>query len=240
MASNLLVTGGHAHDFAATSAAVAALLAPVGIGTTITDDVDGALAGLADAPVDLLTVQAVRFRMLPERYDDLRPTYRLFLSDAAREGVVTHLARGGGLLGLHTASICFDDWPQWADILGAGWDWGRSWHPTPRRSHIGVRTGGHPIVAGVGDFDVLDEIYVDLAVAPDVVPLAESDVDGRPQPVLWARSWHGARIVYDALGHGVESLAESTHATLVVRAALWASGADDGVVAAAVAPALSR
>ncbi|WP_223694308.1 ThuA domain-containing protein [Leifsonia poae] len=79
----------------------------------------------------------------------------------------------------------------------------------------------HPIVAGLGDFEVDDERYTYLRTAPDLVPLATHEHEGVEYPLLWARTYGDARIVYDALGHDAASFASPTHRTIIARAAHW-------------------
>ncbi len=230
---NLLVTGGLAHDFPAISASLAAILEEAGITTTTTDDPEAAFASLPSDDVDLLTVNALRWRMEGvERYAAMREEWALSLSEAAREGVRAHLAAGRPLLAVHTASICFDDWPEWGEIVGAAWSWERSSHPPIGTVDIAVRTDAHPIVAGLGAFTVDDEVYGFLDEQPDLEPLASSPHGGRDHPLLWARTVRGARVVYDAMGHDTRSYDHPTHRTILRRAGLWLRGLPDEQVAA--------
>ncbi|MDH2425226.1 ThuA domain-containing protein [Sphaerisporangium sp. TRM90804] len=213
MATNLILSGGVAHDFPATSAALAGVLSEVGVESTVTEDIAGALT--AGAEFDLITVNALRcwndggwsageggapFRLPPEGRDTLR----------------RHLARGGGMLAVHAASICFDDWDGWARTLGASWRWGVSGHPPLGPAEVKVH-GGHPIVDGLADFELVDEVYSDLDVLTGVQPLASS----LGQPLVWARPAGQGRLVYDALGHDTRSYDSPAHRTLLRRAALW-------------------
>lgn len=186
----------------------------------VTDDIEGGLAGLDGGGHRLLTVNALRWRMLDERYAADRPRWGFRLSDAGRAALLGYLGGGGSLLAVHTAAICFDDWPEWGDIVGAAWVWGASAHPPP--GPVAVRLGGsHPIVAGLDDFTVVDEVYGFMAVRPDVVPLAGAAHGGAEHPLLWARRFGPARVVYDALGHDAASLSHPVHRTILQRAARW-------------------
>jgi uncharacterized protein len=218
---NLILTGGPYHPFAETSRLLADLFELDGVKSVIIDDVEH---GLAEAPgYDLLTLNMLRWRMLGERFDEDRREWAMALSARGRDAVRAHLAAGRGILALHTASICFDDWPEWRDIIGARWDWPRSSHPPPRESSIRVATGAHPIVADATDFEVIDEIYSYLDYS-DVTPLMTCARRGEDQPLLWARSVGGGRVAYDALGHDARSITQPTHALIIRRAALWATG----------------
>lgn len=213
MARNLILSGGLFHDFDATSAALAGVLAEVGVESEITEDIAGALADPSE--FQLITVNALRWQMGAERFADQR-SQRFELPAEARTTLLDHLDRGGGLLCMHSASICFDDWQGWPRVLGACWTWPKSHHPPLGWNSVRVH-GGHPIVEGLRDFSVVDEVYSDLDVLPDVLPLASS----LGQPLVWARPVRRGRVVYDALGHDTRSYDNEVHRTLLQRAALW-------------------
>ncbi|WP_405140483.1 ThuA domain-containing protein [Sphaerisporangium sp. NBC_01403] len=213
MATNLILSGGVAHDFPATSGALAGVLSEVGVESEITEDIAGALADGPD--FSLITVNALRC-CGDGGWSEQEGGSSFELPPEARAAMLRHLGRGGGVLAVHAAAICFDDWPGWRGLLGASWTWGVSHHPPLGRAEVKVR-GGHPIVDGLGDFDLVDEVYSDLDVLPDVRPLASS----LGQPLLWARDAGRGRLVYDALGHDVRSYENPAHRALLQRAAQW-------------------
>jgi hypothetical protein len=230
--SAVVVSGGVAHDFPATSAELVRVLGEAGLAATVTEDVEAALTGLAagrGGSRPLVVLNLLRWTMRVERYAHLRERESISLSAAARAALLGHVRSGGGLLGLHGASICFDDWPDWRELLGGVWRWGRSSHPPlgdPVR--VGVARDRHPIVAGVPDFDVVDEVYGFLDLTDDVEALMSSPHGGRAHPLLWARTVGAGRVVYDALGHHVPSYAVPEHREVVRRAAVWAAGGQPG------------
>jgi uncharacterized protein len=220
---NLILTGGPYHPFEETSRYLASLLGDEGIESEITHDA-GALSEVES--FDLFTLNLLHFRMLHERFEGSeRDEWAMSLSPAARSAMVEHLGRGRGMVAMHAASVCFDDWPEWGEILGARWDWERSSHNAePRLSKITVCPVSHSIVRGLNDFEVTDEIYTFLDYQPDLTPLLTSPRKSVEQPLLWAREIRGGRVVYDALGHDVTSLSQPTHREIVRRAARWALG----------------
>lgn len=221
----LVLTGGPpGHPYADTSGHLADILADAGYEPSITDDVEGCLAALDGC--ELLAVNALRWRMLEDRYAAARGEYAISLSSDGRQAMKAFLARGGALLASHTAPICFDDWAGWGDIVGASWRWGQSSHPPLGPARVEVRRGAHPIVAGVtADFDVVDEIYGYMDVRPDVEALAWGTAGDGRHPVLWAREAGGGRVVYDALGHDERSFAVAAHQQILQQAARWLQGA---------------
>lgn len=222
----VVLSGGPTHDFPATTGCLGEVLDELGLTHEVHEDVDAALATLPGAA--LLVVNALRWTMTcpgtPERYRALAPTEGVSPSAATRAALAAHLGGGGGLLGVHTAAICFDDWPEWAAALGGAWRWGRSAHPPVGPVRIRVEAPQHPLVTGLRDFAIEDEVYGFLELVPDVVPLLVGEHSGAEHPVLWAREHGGGRVVYDALGHHPPSYEVPEHREVVRRAVRWAAG----------------
>lgn len=217
----VVLTGGPpGHPYDITAGHLADILDGAGYKASVTDDVEGCFAALDE--YDLLAVNALRWRMLDDRYAAVRPDHGFSLSADGREAVAAFLRRGGALLASHTAPICFDDWPGWGDIVGASWRWGQSSHPPLGPAAVEVRTDAHPVVAGVAaEFEVIDEIYGHMDLASDVDPLAWGTAGDGRQPVLWAREAGGGRVVYDALGHDERSFAVEAHRQILEQAVRW-------------------
>lgn len=223
MTRNLILTGGIGHSFADAAPALADLLAEAGIVSTVTDDIEGGLEALERGGFDLVTVYALRWRMLgSEKYAPHRDAWAFSLSPQGRERLTGFVTGGGGLLALHTALVCFDDWPGWKDLTGGVWCWGRSSHPPLGPVTVSPTESPHPITAGLPDFTLTDEAYRDLDLAPDIVALATVvAADGGGGPALWARTVGRGRAVADTVGHDRASLEQPTHRHILTRAALW-------------------
>lgn len=225
MTTNLVLSGGPQHDFAATSARVGELLSAEGIDSVVEDDLHGAIECLADPHVtwDLVTVNALRWSMGAERFSPLRHDGAFVLTADEADVLAAHVRGGGGLLALHAAVICFDTQPAWPATVGASWDWERSAHPPLGEILVTVTDigRGHPLTAGLESFPIVDEAYGFLREEPDIVPLLTADHGGRTHPLLWARQVGEGRVVTDLLGHDLSSLTHPTHAEILRRAARW-------------------
>lgn len=233
VARNLLLSGGYFHPFHETAPLLADVLRSADIESDMTFDIEEGLRTLAsDSSFDLVTVFALRWRMLHPRFDEERDEWAFALSPEARRALLDHLDRGGGILALHTAAICFDDWDDWRTLVGASWNWERSMHPPPRTLRIDI-AADHAVVSGLEPFEVEDEVYSFLDWEDDATPLLTCSYRGEHQPLLIARQVGAARVVYDALGHDRPSLSQPTHQTILRRGALWAIGRSDGEVRAA-------
>lgn len=227
---NLILTGGIRHDFDDNTDAVIGLLSEAGFQSEAVVDIESGLSRLASESFDLVTVMALRWRMAGDpKYAPYRDRWAYSISPGARASLHGHVDAGGGLFGLHTACLCFDDWREWRELLGGTWIWGQSFHP-PRGPISALPTAeDHPITAGLPAFDLVDEVYSGLSVAGDVRPLLAAralshEVD---EPVLWARSFGRGRVAFDALGHDRASLEHEVHRRIVQRCAAWATGQPD-------------
>ena len=221
MIRNLIMSGGPAHDYDRTSSILSRSLAQVDIDSEIRQDFsvleDG---GLLD--FDMLTLNCARWTC--EDNPDWRDEWHFELRRSAQEVLLNYLAQGKGILALHSAVICFDDWREYRSVLGAWWEWGHSTHPPMQEHEMRVRTNAHRVVRDVEDFVITDELYIDLRTADTLDPLVEAEWEGRTFPVLWQRQYGNARIFYNGLGHGVEAFEHPVFKTLVQRGALWVAG----------------
>jgi len=218
----LILAGGIFHDFNSTSEALTGVLDDYGFATRIEEDIEHGLASLERSPVDLLTINALRWEMQGQKYDPYRDEWAMQLSLAGQQAIENHLARGGALLALHTASICFSNWRGWRNILGGAWSWGESWHPAPEP--VSVTPTSHALVADIPPFLVTDELYSNLEMLDgnEVLSYGTSESQLSKQPLMWLREHGGGRIVYDSLGHDCSSVEQTEHAEILRRAVKWA------------------
>ena len=183
MMRNLLLSGGPTHAFGETTPRLVRMLAAAGIETTVFDDIEHGVQQLARAPFALLTVHCLRWSMVQtEKYAPLRPCWGFELSEAARTAISAHLSRGGGLLGLHTAAISFDTWPEWRDCLGAAWTWGVSNHKPLGLVDVSIAVPDHPVMRGVHGFSCVDEAYASMDLSPGAIVLARARARNRSGP----------------------------------------------------------
>lgn len=220
---NVLLTGGIYHPFAEAVPSLRALFAEFDVTTVVTEDVDEAIEELEHA--DFFTIHALRWRMLnDDKYAPDRARWAYELPEASGALVSDFVESGGSLLGLHTASICFDTWYDYRRVLGGAWVWDQSFHP-PVSNVVVQPTGAHPIVESLASFEVIDEVYHHLAVQPHSDVLLNAAVSGGDwQAVAWAHELGEGRVVYDALGHDSQSLQQPGHQVFLRQAIAWLAG----------------
>ena len=227
----LILSGGIRHDFPDNAAALAGQLAAAGFDPEIETDIEAGLARLENGGYALLTVMALRWRMEGDaKYAPYRAKWAFSLSPDGRARLGGFVRGGGGLFGLHTAGLCFDDWAEWRAILGGVWLWGRSWHPPLGPVSIAKTAEAHPLTDDIGGFEIVDEVYCGLSLENGVRPLLEARATEMElaEPVLWTHRYGKGRVVFDALGHNRASIEQNDHAEIIQRAARWAASVADG------------
>lgn len=216
----LILSGGVAHDFAATSRSLADTLRRGGIASEITER----LGDLADARLhdfDALILNCVRW----SKEGAEGPDGAYHLGEDARRNVLRFLTSGKGLVALHAAVINFDDWTEYRDILGAYWVWDTSGHGPYRPGwKMRIADRAHPITQGIDDFEIHDELYHSLRMVRPVHTLMTAAWEGQTQPMAWTARYGPARIHYNALGHGPETFQNPSFQRMLRQGVLWATG----------------
>jgi type 1 glutamine amidotransferase len=211
MTRTLVLSGGGRyadpwHPLGATSLRLAAIAERLGHEVEVAEELEERLVDVGD--VDVIVVNAASGPVTASH-------------EAAVAGLRGFLGRGGAVLAVHVGASSLIDWPEWERVTGMRWVQGVSMHPPLGPSHVVVHPGRHVIAAPLRDFDVLDERYCGLRLAPDVVPFVTHDHEGATQPLVWARTYGTARVVTNALGHGPESYDSPEHVQLLLRSYQW-------------------
>nr|WP_053000079.1 ThuA domain-containing protein [Sphingomonas sp. Y57] len=214
MGQAIIYSDGYSHPFAETSPLLADLARGRGWSVAIEASLDAVLERLNVR--DLLIVNALRWSMTQhEKYAADRPQWAVALPDAQMRRLDDHVRLGGTLLVMHTGTICWDNQPGWAAIMGGGWRWGVSHHPPLGTVRVALTGAGRAMSNGPAQFDIVDEAYHHLSPAADCEILATADAGEGPQPVAWIRRHGTGRVGVDALGHDGRSLRDPGHGALI-------------------------
>lgn len=145
--------------------------------------------------------------------------------EPVKDGILRHVEAGKGLVAIHAAALNFEDWRDYRNIIGGFWEQGKSSHgPYEPGIEIKIVNPDHPITRGVTDFTVHDELYHTLTMTAHVRVLMTTLWEGKIQPMGWTHAYGPARIHYNALGHGVETLQSAELMRLYLQGVLWAAG----------------
>jgi type 1 glutamine amidotransferase len=140
-----------------------------------------------------------------------------------QEALAEMVAAGKGLVGIHCA--CIMGLPAdraLYELLGCRYLSHGPGHHEGR--HTIEIVPGHPVTAGLSDFELFDEYY-EFELADDkVTVLAQrTRADGVVIPVMYAREVGAGRVVYLALGHDMRAWGEPSFRALVRQAMTWAA-----------------
>lgn len=136
-------------------------------------------------------------------------------SEKQRAAFRAYVASGRPVLAFHGGILCYEDWPEYGQLLGFRWHWGYTGHSVYARYPIRVAADSHPVVAGVTDFEVHDELYFNVVLPP----LMPTQVHAKAHYGEWVdfpmvltaegeagRVAGAGRTAYLANGHSMQSL----------------------------------
>jgi len=119
--------------------------------------------------------------------------------DSKRPMIIHHGAIGG-----------HDDWDEFGQRLGVKWGWQRASHSPFQNHTIQIGPSAHPIIDGLTDFAIDDEIYYKLWMDETRNPThhAWATWDGAQHPMLTTldASANVGQAIYIALGHNMRSM----------------------------------
>jgi type 1 glutamine amidotransferase len=125
-------------------------------------------------------------------------------------------AKTKGLLGIHGASCSFLNSESYLRMLGGKF----LVHPPLDTIQVQITQPQHPVMQGLGDFAIRDELYLIEPYSPFEV-LAHSEHAGFPRPIVWVKPYGLGRICYLSLGHGAEQLSQSPVQKIINNAVTW-------------------
>jgi type 1 glutamine amidotransferase len=206
----LLITGGHDHD------------------TCFYSLFDG-YKDLARMPV---TSSAAAFQSdLRDKYDVLvLYDFSRDLSETGKKNLHLFVESGKGIVVLHHALLDYQDWLWWYEEVVGGSYRLRKQGGRPSSTYKGDQQifvspeGQHPVTAGLGPFQVMDETYKQMWISPRVRPLLTTDNPTSDRLLAWIGPCATSRVVAIQLGHGPTIFSHPAYRTLVHSAILWSAG----------------
>jgi type 1 glutamine amidotransferase len=147
------------------------------------------------------------------------------LSSRAQQNLLDYVRNGGGLMPLHFACSSYQDWGEYADLIGRVWVKGVAGHGPRSTFTVNIVDQEHPITVGMSDFEADDELYAKLSGDAEIHVLATADSDWseKTEPLLFVKTFGKGRVVHNLLGHDVKARDYPEYATLLVRGAQWAA-----------------
>jgi cytochrome c len=152
-----------------------------------------------------------------------------------------YVQRGGGVVGIHSASNMHKDWPWYVDMMGGAMF--RN-HPSGalqfQTATVRVEDAAHPAMQGIPAEWVREDEWYNFTAEPRgkvhvLATLDEStyeEQDGSDEaddhPIAWCSNYDGGRSFYTALGHHGAYYAEPLYRAHLLGGIEWAAGVAEG------------
>ncbi len=144
--------------------------------------------------------------------------------EVAEKAIIDFVNGGKGLAAIHISSNSFLGSEEWKKLVGRIWGPG-SGHPPYGPFGVKVTDGSHPIMRGISDFMVEDEMYQKLVVHPEekMHVLATATDGQRTDPMAFTLEHGQGRVFHTTLGHGPVCHRTPVFQKLVVQGVEWAA-----------------
>jgi type 1 glutamine amidotransferase len=143
-----------------------------------------------------------------------------------KAAILSFVSRGGGFLGVHSATDTLYEWPEYGALVGAYF----KEHPWTREAAVIVEDMAHPTTSMLGArFSIMEEFYtfrenprprVHVLLRLDAASVGESG----DYPLAWTSTYGSGRVYYNALGHFSETWTDRRFQQQITAAVRWAAG----------------
>ena len=203
----VMVMGGHTqdfHQFEIMGPIYTKFLTGAGFDVLITEDRDH-FRPEAIKPFDVIVDYTTGEDLAPEQ----------------AQGLLGGIIEGKGFIGVHSAADSFMNTPGYIHMVGGRF----LTHPEPIELTFNILNPHHPVMAGIEDFRMVEELYL-METYGHFELLISTYYKGFDRPVAWVKPYGKGRVFYTALGHGKEQTENPNFQRMIVNAVRWA--ADQG------------
>lgn len=142
------------------------------------------------------------------------------LSHEQMAGLLCYTASGGKLLIIHNG-ISYQNNPEFAQLVGGKF----IGHPPYQKLNYKIVKDEHPIVKGISDFEMEEELYtfeLDNLCDKEILMTASEGVS--TVPAAWVKTYGKGKVVYLAPGHDRKSFENASFKKLIKNSGLWLLG----------------
>jgi type 1 glutamine amidotransferase len=205
----ITTTAGFRHDSIGTARNVMTSLSSAG-GFTVTATED--LSTIGAGP--LASYDVVFFALT---------TGELPLGADQKTALIDFVSRGGGFMGVHSATDTLYTWSEYGQLVGAYF----KEHPWTTTASVIVEDQAHPTTTGLGaSFTIREEFYTFREnPRPNVSVLLRLDAASvgaaGDYPLAWADTHGAGRVYYNALGHFEDTWRDTRFQQQMTAAVRW-------------------
>jgi len=156
------------------------------------------------------------------------------ITDQQKANFLDLLQKGKGLVVLHHALADYQNWDEFLKIAGGRYHlapWVKDAQQQPASTFqegvdikVHIADPDHPIIQGLTDFTLHDEVYGGYSVLPAVHPLLTTDHPQSTSTIAWTNTYGKSRSVVIQSGHGRRAYDDANYRRLLLQAMQWAAG----------------
>lgn len=149
------------------------------------------------------------------------------IEEARRRNLQKFVESGKGVVILHHALCSYNSWEWWwRSVAGVRYlqkpDGAQTASTYRHDENLRIRPASdHPVLAGVGPMEFVDETYKRMWMSPTNKVLLTTDNPTSDGPVAWVSAYEKSRVVVIQPGHGREAHLHPGYRRLVRNAVLW-------------------
>lgn len=214
----LLISGNNNHDWEKTTPALKLILDGSGLFETTVTEVPDTLNAKSLKPFDVIL----------SNWNNLKDGGNCTWNNKTKNAVLQFVKKGGGFVFVHAASAANYDWIEYQQLAGATWG-ETTTHGKIAPFEVVIHHVDHPIVKGMSNFWITDELWVDMqnyktsnVLADAFAPVTNAGND-RMEPVIFERKYGKGRSFYLVLGHNEQVMKNTGFQTLLLRGTEWAA-----------------
>lgn len=175
--------------------------------------------------------QMILFRQLDD-YDVL-VFYDMYqeINEDEKEAWLKMTESGKPLLFLHHSLLSYQQWDEYRKIVGGRYYDEKRYKGTPPLGYstyrhetnflVQIAQDDHPVISGLKSFELFDEIYGNIEVLPQVVPLLFTDHEASGKIIAWENRYLNSPVIYLQPGHDRHAFNNKHYRSFLYRAIKW-------------------
>lgn len=147
------------------------------------------------------------------------------ITDEEKNSYYRLLKAGKGLLFLHHSICAYQDWPEYESIVGGKYfekkkddKIGASSYTHDVDFNVQMVHTSHPVIKGMKDFVLHDEVYGNMEVLPEICPLLSTDHPKSNMLIGWTLKKENSNIVFIQPGHDKNCFNNPNYRRLIIQA----------------------
>jgi type 1 glutamine amidotransferase len=153
------------------------------------------------------------------------------INETQKQAFLRLLKDGKGMVFLHHSLASYQNWDLFHEILGGEYILPNMIPPEDsllasdyrhdEQVNVIILDHEHPVTTGLGNFTLLDEIYINYQVGAHVTPLLKTDHPLSTPVIGWANKHGKSRVVYLQSGHDHHAFEDPNFLKLLKQSIEW-------------------